>query len=131
VVRPERFELPTPCFVGNVSRANSLILQHGWQPTGTFRHAGNIEVVPNWYSIFDHLLKVLSVYLQPCSITQSSSRQIDQKGTTNVVELLKLQSGPSPERGTLVRVLEGRQHLWDMTLSDGQVMHDYLEAERR
>ena len=31
----------------------------------------------------------------------------------------------------VVRVLEGRQHLWDMTLSDGQVVHDYLEAERR
>jgi len=31
----------------------------------------------------------------------------------------------------VVRVLEGRQHLWDMTLSDGEVVHDYLEAERR
>ena len=30
----------------------------------------------------------------------------------------------------VVRVLEGRQHLWDMTLSDGQVVHDYLQAER-
>ena len=28
----------------------------------------------------------------------------------------------------VVRVLEGRQHFWDMTLSDGQVVHDYLEA---
>jgi acetoacetate decarboxylase len=28
----------------------------------------------------------------------------------------------------VVRVLEGRQHLWDMTLSDGEVVHDYLEA---
>jgi acetoacetate decarboxylase len=28
----------------------------------------------------------------------------------------------------VVRVLEGRQHLWDMTLSDGQVVHDYLKA---
>ena len=28
----------------------------------------------------------------------------------------------------VVRVLEGRQHLWDMTLSDGQVVHDYLEV---
>ena len=31
----------------------------------------------------------------------------------------------------VVRVIEGRQHLWDMTLSDGEVVHDYLEAERR
>ena len=31
----------------------------------------------------------------------------------------------------VVRVLEGRQHLWDMTLSDGQVVHDYLETEHR
>jgi acetoacetate decarboxylase len=31
----------------------------------------------------------------------------------------------------VVRVLEGRQHLWDMTLSDGQVMHDYLESEHQ
>ena len=31
----------------------------------------------------------------------------------------------------VVRVLEGRQHLWDMTLSDGQVVHDYLKAKRR
>jgi acetoacetate decarboxylase len=30
----------------------------------------------------------------------------------------------------VVRVLEGRQHLWDMTLNDGHVVHDYLEAER-
>jgi acetoacetate decarboxylase len=29
----------------------------------------------------------------------------------------------------VVRILEGRQHLWDMTLSDGEVVHDYLEAE--
>jgi len=28
----------------------------------------------------------------------------------------------------VVRILEGRQHLWDMTLSDGEVVHDYLEA---
>ena len=28
----------------------------------------------------------------------------------------------------VVRVLAGRQHLWDMTLSDGHVVHDYLEA---
>jgi acetoacetate decarboxylase len=31
----------------------------------------------------------------------------------------------------VVRVLEGRQHLWDMTLNDGEVVYDYLEAERR
>ena len=31
----------------------------------------------------------------------------------------------------VVRVLEGRQHLWDMTLSDGEVVFDYLEAARR
>ena len=30
----------------------------------------------------------------------------------------------------VVRVIEGRQHLWDMTLSDGEVVHDYLEAGR-
>ena len=30
----------------------------------------------------------------------------------------------------VVRVVEGRQHLWDMTLRDGEVVHDYLEAER-
>jgi len=30
----------------------------------------------------------------------------------------------------VVRVLEGRQHLWDMTLSDGEVVHDYLEAAK-
>src|ERR1700758_4206237 len=29
------------------------------------------------------------------------------------------------------RVLEGRQHLLDMTLSDGRIVHDYLESERR
>jgi acetoacetate decarboxylase len=29
-----------------------------------------------------------------------------------------------------VRVLEGRQLLWDLTLRDGQVVYDYLEAER-
>jgi acetoacetate decarboxylase len=29
----------------------------------------------------------------------------------------------------VVRVLEGRQHLWDMTLNDGEVLYDYLEAE--
>jgi acetoacetate decarboxylase len=27
-------------------------------------------------------------------------------------------------------VIEGRQHLWDMTLSDGQVVHDYLQTAR-
>jgi acetoacetate decarboxylase len=27
-------------------------------------------------------------------------------------------------------MLEGRQHLWDMTLNDGEVVYDYLEAER-
>ena len=27
----------------------------------------------------------------------------------------------------MVRVIEARQHLWDMTLSDGEVVHDYLE----
>src|SRR5246127_4123606 len=31
----------------------------------------------------------------------------------------------------VVRVLEGRQHLWDMTLNDGEVVYDYLEAGRR
>jgi acetoacetate decarboxylase len=31
----------------------------------------------------------------------------------------------------VVRVIEGRQHLWDMTLNDGQVVYDYLETERR
>jgi acetoacetate decarboxylase len=31
----------------------------------------------------------------------------------------------------VVRVIEGRQHLWDMTLSDGEVVHDYLRAGRR
>jgi acetoacetate decarboxylase len=31
----------------------------------------------------------------------------------------------------VVRVLEGRQHLWDMTLNDGEVVYDYLQAERR
>ena len=31
----------------------------------------------------------------------------------------------------VVRVLEGRQHLWDMTLSDGQVVHDYLRSRAR
>jgi acetoacetate decarboxylase len=31
----------------------------------------------------------------------------------------------------VLRVLEGRQHLWDMTLNDGEVVYDYLEAERR
>lgn len=31
----------------------------------------------------------------------------------------------------VVCVLEGRQHLWDMTLNDGQVVHDYLEPEGR
>lgn len=30
----------------------------------------------------------------------------------------------------VVRVLEGRQHLWDMTLSDGEVVYDYLETKR-
>jgi acetoacetate decarboxylase len=30
----------------------------------------------------------------------------------------------------VVRVIEGRQHLWDMTLNDGEVVYDYLEAER-
>jgi acetoacetate decarboxylase len=30
----------------------------------------------------------------------------------------------------VVRVNEGRQHLWDMTLSDGQVVHDYLQTAR-
>jgi hypothetical protein len=30
----------------------------------------------------------------------------------------------------VVRVLEGRQLLWDVTLRDGQVVYDYLEAER-
>jgi acetoacetate decarboxylase len=30
----------------------------------------------------------------------------------------------------VVRVIEGRQHLWDMTLSDGQVVHDYLQTAR-
>jgi acetoacetate decarboxylase len=27
----------------------------------------------------------------------------------------------------VVRVIEGRQHLWDMTLNDGEVVYDYLE----
>ena len=30
----------------------------------------------------------------------------------------------------VVRVLEGLQLLWDVTLRDGQVVYDYLEAER-
>ena len=38
-----------------MSWANSVILQHGWQLTGTFRHAQHTEVVLNWYSFFDHL----------------------------------------------------------------------------
>jgi len=29
----------------------------------------------------------------------------------------------------VVRVLEGRQFLWDVTLRDGQVVYDYLEAK--
>ena len=28
------------------------------------------------------------------------------------------------------RRIEGRQHLWDMTLSDGEVVHDYLSSGR-
>ena len=60
MVRPERFELPTPCFVGQVSWANSMILQHGWHRKGTFRHPRDTEVVPNWYSLFDHLRKPLT-----------------------------------------------------------------------
>jgi acetoacetate decarboxylase len=31
----------------------------------------------------------------------------------------------------VVRVLEGRQHLWDLTLCDGQVVHDYLATGDR
>ena len=58
MVRPERFELPAPCFVGQLGWANSVILQHGWQQKSTFRHPADIEVVPNWYSLFDHLRKV-------------------------------------------------------------------------
>lgn len=38
-----------------------MILQHGWQPKRTFRHAGNAQVVPKWYSLSDHLRKVLSI----------------------------------------------------------------------
>jgi hypothetical protein len=30
LVRPERFELPTPCFVGKQNWSNSVILRHGW-----------------------------------------------------------------------------------------------------
>jgi acetoacetate decarboxylase len=30
----------------------------------------------------------------------------------------------------VVRVIEGRQHLWDMTLNDGEVVYDYLEEQR-
>ena len=59
MVRPERFELPAPCFVGQVSWGISLILQHGWQPKMTFRHPQNGQVVPKWYSHPDHLRKVL------------------------------------------------------------------------
>ena len=62
MVLPGGFEQPTPCFVGKASWANSVILRHGWQPTGTFTHAVDTEVVPNWYSFFDHLRKVRSVY---------------------------------------------------------------------
>src|SRR5438034_3271469 len=38
-----------------VSWANSVILQHGWQPKGLFRHAQHTGVVPNWYSLLDPL----------------------------------------------------------------------------
>jgi acetoacetate decarboxylase len=31
----------------------------------------------------------------------------------------------------VARVLEGRQHLWDMTLNDGEVVYDYLDAKGR
>jgi acetoacetate decarboxylase len=30
----------------------------------------------------------------------------------------------------VVRVIEGRQHLWDMTLNDGEVVYDYLEEKK-
>ena len=30
----------------------------------------------------------------------------------------------------VVRVIEGRQHLWDMTLNDGEVVYDYLEEQK-
>jgi hypothetical protein len=46
---------------GQAGAANSLILQHGWQPKRPFRHALDTQVVPNWYSLFDHLRKLLSV----------------------------------------------------------------------
>ena len=57
-----RFELPTPWLQTLLGKSISLILRHGWQPTGTFRYAGDTEVVPHWYSFFDHLRKVWSVY---------------------------------------------------------------------
>jgi hypothetical protein len=40
-----------------------LILQHGWQPKRTFRHAQNGQVVPKWYSRCDHLREVLNIYV--------------------------------------------------------------------
>ena len=38
-----------------MSWANSVILQHGWQPKGLFRHAQHTGVVLNWYSLLDPL----------------------------------------------------------------------------
>jgi hypothetical protein len=50
MVRPERFELPTPCFVGKTRSANSLNMRHGWQRKSTLRHAQDIQVVLKWYA---------------------------------------------------------------------------------
>ena len=43
----------------NASWANTMILRQGWQAKGTFRYARDTQVVPNWYSLLDHLRKVL------------------------------------------------------------------------
>ena len=67
LVRPERFELPTSCFVGQASWANSMILQHGWQPKSPLRHALDTQVVPKWYSPPDHLCGMQGVKLPPPS----------------------------------------------------------------
>jgi hypothetical protein len=67
--------------------ANSVILQHGWQPKSTFRHPADIEVVPNWYSFFDHLRKVATPvhptterpHQTPNPLTQPESEVYDRR----------------------------------------------------
>ena len=89
-----------------------------------------LQTTPNWCS--------------SCFLTLTTTRRKSHSSSGSRIYNVRLRGawgGPAelfmiPHVGCpvaalpIVRVLEGRQHLWDMTLSDGEVVHDYLKTQR-